>query len=75
MSYSNVFNTETKQRFEEIGSKLYNFKYSFEIFINDLQDNTDIPLGNLCLLLILKNYFDSLKNEYNKLEEDLGVLY
>lgn len=74
MNEGTLFSTKTRQRFEDIGSKLYNFKYSFEAFVNELQDNSDIPLGNLCLLLILRDYFNNLKEDYNKLEEDLGVL-
>lgn len=74
MNEGTLFSTKTRQRFEDIGSKLYNFKYSLEAFVNELQDNSDIPLGNLCLLLILRDYFNNLKEDYNKLEEDLGVL-
>ena len=74
MNEGTLFSTKTRQRFEDIGSKLYNFKYSFEAFVNELQDNSDIPLGNLCLLLILRDYFNNLKEDYNKLEDDLGVL-
>lgn len=68
-------NIETKQKFEDIGSKLYNFKYSLEAFINELEGDAEISLGNLCLLLILRDYFNKLKEDYNKLEEDLGVLF
>ena len=74
MLVNNLFDNEIKERFEKISSKMYNFKHSFRIFINDLEDNTDIPLGYLCLLLILQDYFNKIKKDYNKLEEDLGVL-
>lgn len=74
MLVNNLFDNEIKERFEKISSKMYNFKHSFRTFINDLEDNTDIPLGYLCLLLILQDYFNEIKKDYNKLEEDLGVL-
>lgn len=74
MLVNNLFDEEIKQRFDKISSKMYNFKYSLKTFINELEGNTDVPLGNLCLLLILQDYFDKIKKDYNKLEEDLGVL-
>lgn len=75
MTIKNLFTDEIKLRFETVSSKLYNFKHSFETFINEIESNTDISLGNLCLLLILKEYFNQLKEDYNRLEEDLGVLF
>lgn len=73
MAYQKIFNEEIKQRFEDIGSELYNFKYSFELFINYLEGETDIPLKAQCLALTLYQYFNIAKENFNKLEEDLGV--
>lgn len=75
MLINELLDEQVKERFENIGNKMYNFKYSLEECINELEDNAEIPLGKLCLLLILKNYFNNLKEDYNKLEEELGVLY
>lgn len=74
MSYKEIFSEELKIRFEEVGSKLYNLKHSFDLFINYLEEEPDIPLNIQCLALILNNYFNNAKDDYNKLEEDLGVL-
>ena len=74
MSMQKIFNDEIQLRFDEISNKLYNFKYSFDLFINYLEDETDIPLNAQCFALILKEYFNKTKEDYNKLEEDLGIL-
>lgn len=74
MSDVKIFNDELKQRFEDIGSNLYNLKYSFDLFINYLEDEVDTPLKVQCLALILNKYFNITKEEYNRLEEDLNVL-
>ena len=74
MSEKNIFNDELQLRFDNISNKLFNMKYSFDLFINYLEDETDIPLKAQCLGLILREYFNKLKDDYNKLEEDLGVL-
>lgn len=74
MQYQDIFSTEIKQRFENVGDKLYNLKYSFDLFTNYLEDETETTLNIRCLALILNNYFNIIKEEYNKLEEDLGVL-
>ena len=42
--------------------------------MNYLEDETETTLNIRCLALILNNYFNIIKEEYNKLEEDLGVL-
>ena len=75
MQQNKLLNNERIEQFEKISCKLYNFKYSFETFIKEIEDSADISLGNLCLLLILRDYFNNLKDDYNKLEEDLGILY
>ena len=74
MSGKEFFNAEMKQKFESIGSKLYNLKYSLELFINYLECESDISLNLVCLALILNNYFSIVKDEYNSLEESLGLL-
>ena len=74
MSGQEFFNAEMKQKFESIGSKLYNLKYSLELFINYLECESDISLNLVCLALILNNYFSIVKDEYNSLEESLGLL-
>lgn len=75
MRIDKLCSDEFVHRFEDIGSKLYNFKHSFDAFINELEGNGYISLGALCSLLILKDYFNNLKEDYNKLEEDLGVIF
>lgn len=74
MTQDEILSEKLKQRFEDIGSKLYNLKYSFDLLINCIEDEVDVPLELKCLALILNNYFNITKEEYNKLEEDLGVL-
>ena len=74
MKHDEIFSETLKQQFEDIGTKLYNFKYSFDLFVNCLEDEADVPLKLQCLALVLDNYFNMIKKEYNKLEEDLGVL-
>ena len=74
MNEGTLFSTKTRQRFEDIGSKLYNFKYGFDLIFNYLENEEDISLNSICLLIILKKYFSEIKEDYNKLEEDLGVL-
>ena len=74
MSYKVFLNDEVKNRFDSIGTKFFNFKYSFDLIINNIENESDISLNLICLLLILKKYFSEIKDEYNKLEEDLGVL-
>ena len=44
-----------------------------ELFINYLEGETDIPLKAQCLALTLYKYFNIAKENFNKLEEDLGV--
>lgn len=67
-------NEDTITKFNNISAQLYNFKYAFKLFINHLEDNTDIPLEALCLALILRDNFEKVKNDYNILEQDLGIL-
>lgn len=74
MSNSKIFSKELKEKFEDIDNKLYNLKHSFDLYINYLESDINIPLKAQCLALILNNYFNIVKDEYNKLEEDLGVL-
>ena len=74
MNKNNTFSDEVKNKFDSIGIKLYNFKHGFDFLIKDLEDEADKSLGLICLLLILKKYFSEIKDEYNKLEEELGVL-
>ena len=68
-----IFSDEFKIRFDNISNKLYNFKYGFNLIINYLENESDISVDSICLLLILKKYFSEIKDDYNKLEQDLGV--
>ena len=70
-----VFSNEMQYKFENIDNKLYNLKYSFDLYISYLENETDVPLKAQCLGLILKEYFNEIKDDYNKLEEDLGILF
>ena len=49
--------------------------HAFKLFIDYLEDETDIPLQVKCFALILNEYFNKTKKDFNKLEEDLGVLF
>ena len=43
-------------------------------FENYLETEDDTSLNTICLGHILKDYFEKAKNEYNTIEEDLGLL-
>lgn len=68
------FSHEILEKFQQIDSKLYNLKYCLDRFVNDIEDETDSSLSIICLGLIIKHYFNTTKEEFNKLEEELGVL-
>lgn len=68
------FDDETIEKFQELSSKLYNLKYCLEMYMNYIEGETNIPLGVLCLGIIIKNYFNLAKVEFNKLEDELGIL-
>lgn len=68
------FDNETIEKFQELSSKLYNLKHCLEMYMNYIEDETDASLGVLCLGIIIKNYFNIAKEEFNKLEDELGVL-
>ena len=74
MNDNKIFSDILKIKFDDIGNKLYNFKYGFDLIFNYLENEEDISLNSICLLIILKKYFSEIKEDYNKLEEDLGVL-
>ena len=69
-----LFNDEIRNEFEDISSALFNFKYTFELLLNYIQDEADTSINVQCLILILKNYFEETKQKYNDLKEKLGVL-
>ena len=74
MMIENFSEEEIKERFNNFSSKMYNLKYSFELFLNYLETEDDASLNTICLGHILKDYFEKAKNEYNTIEEDLGLL-
>ncbi len=74
MQHNNSFSQEILEKFQQIDSKLYNLKYCLEMFINYIEDEADASLSIVCLGLIIKHYFNTTKEEFNKLEEELGVL-
>ncbi len=74
MNSDNIFNQKTIEKFENISSKLYNIKYCLEFYLDYIENETDAPLNVICTGLIIKEYFNNTKNEYNRLEEDLGIL-
>ena len=74
MDNIDIFKEDIKNRFSNIGIKLYNFKHSLDLVVNYIEDEADNSLKLICTLLILKKYFSEIKDEYNKLEKDLGVL-
>ena len=69
-----MFSSEIKTKFNEIGSKLYNLKFSVEHLVESVENESNVSLRIICLLHILKYYFNAIKLEYNKLEEELNVL-
>lgn len=70
-----IFNNEIICKFDNIGNKLYNLKYSLDLYINYLESETEVPIKAQCLGLILREYFNEIKEDYNKLEEELGILF
>lgn len=74
MTNKDLFDNETIEKFRAFSSKLYNLKHGLELYMNYLADETDASLEALCLGAIIKNYFNVAKEEFNKLEEELGVL-
>lgn len=74
MENKNMFSDEMIDKFNEIGSKLFNLKYAIEHLVDSLENETNVSLGIICLSHILKHYFNNTKLEYNKLEEDLNTL-
>lgn len=75
MSIDEIFSKELKERFNILDSELYNLKHAFKLFVDYLEDETEIPLQVKCFALILNEYFNKTKKDFNKLEEDLGVLF
>lgn len=69
-----LFDDEIIEKFNDISNKLYNLKYSYELFFNYLENETTVPVEVICLGLIIKEYFEKAKRDYNNLEEELGVL-
>ena len=66
-----IFSDEIIEKFNNIGSKLYNLKHAYELYNIYIQNEANIPLDVLCMNLLINDYFQSIKNDYNKLEEDL----
>ena len=75
MLQQEIFSKELKERFNILDSELYNLKHAFKLFVDYLEDETDIPLKAKCFALILNEYFNKTKKDFNKLEEDLGILF
>lgn len=73
MLNKNVFTEDIVKKFEDIASKFYNLKHSFKLLTNCIQDEENVSLETITFALILREYFNSLKFDYNKLEEDLGI--
>ena len=69
-----LLSDEMREEFYDIGEKLYNFKHAFNLMVHYLEDETDVSLGLICVFLIMKNYFSGIKEDYKKLEQDLGIL-
>lgn len=69
-----VLNKNIIEKFEDISTQLYNFKHALKLFINHLEDYSETPIEIQCLALILKDYFEKVKNDYNKLEEELNII-
>lgn len=70
-----IINEEVKRSFEEISSRLYNFKYALDYFVLNLENDNTMMLNTTCLSLVLKEYYNVTKEKYNKLEENLGLLF
>jgi len=74
MENKNLFNDEIKEKFNRFSSRMYNLKHSLNFFLSCLEDETEPNLELICFCYILKDYFNTTKEEYNQLEKDLGVL-
>ena len=48
-----LFNDEIRNEFEDISSALFNFKYTFELLLNYIQDETDTSINVQCLIHVL----------------------
>ena len=74
MEDKNLFSEEIKERFDRFSSRMYNFKHSLNFFLHSLEDETEPTLELICFCYLLKDYFNTTKDEYNQLEQDLGLL-
>ena len=69
-----LFSKEIKEKFENINNKFYNMKYALDLINNTLEYNTEVPIQIKVTVTIFYDYFLKTKDEYNALEEELGVL-
>ena len=74
MSKDYNFDDEIKERFNSIGSKLYTIKYALEEIISIIENEGEINIGTVSILSTINAYFNRAKEDYYKLEEDLGTL-
>ena len=69
-----IINEKISEKFNDINSKLYNFKHSIQLFVDCLEDNDNVSVNVICLAIILKEYFEQIKQEYTHLLEILNIL-
>ena len=74
MNIENFSEVEIKERFNDFGSKMYNLRYSFELFLEYLEMEEDVSLKTVCLGHVLKAYLEKTKAEYNRIEEEFELL-
>ena len=74
MHNKKYFSDEIIEKFADISEKLYNIKYSLELLRDEIEQEPAIPLNLICTFVILKEYFDKTKEDYNSLEKELGIL-
>ena len=73
MANEGLFNEEIIEKFNKIGCELYNLKYSFQLFIDCLENTDNVSIDIICFGIIMKEYFEKVKDEYNQLEETLNI--
>lgn len=69
-----LFDDEIKEKFYNIDSKFHIIKHALETIIRIIESEGELEFGYISILMVINAFFEKTKEDYNNLEEELGVL-